>query len=265
MMKTVDKALSLLGLFTTAEPELGLTDVARRAGIDKATALRLLAALAAHGILEQDPRSRRYRLGGTLLRLARVREASFPVMGVMQPVLERLAAETGETAHGSLASGGALATVGAAEPARAMRVYVDPAQPLPFHATASGLAYLAYAPDALADLAAAPLTAFTGATPVAPPAVAAAAAEVRARGYAVSARTLEDEVVGIAAPVFDWSGRAAGAVALAVVASRWNAAAEATLAPAVVAAAVEITRGMGAEPPPAFLAAARVRTPRPPA
>ena len=44
-MSTVGKAVSLLELFTLHEPEIGLSDLARRAGLDKATARRLLMAL----------------------------------------------------------------------------------------------------------------------------------------------------------------------------------------------------------------------------
>ncbi|WP_292300165.1 helix-turn-helix domain-containing protein, partial [Mesorhizobium sp.] len=57
------KAVSLLELFTLQESEIGLSDLARRAGLDKATARRLLMALAAHRLIEQEPHSRRYRLG----------------------------------------------------------------------------------------------------------------------------------------------------------------------------------------------------------
>src|SRR3954469_10254934 len=145
-MKTVDKALALLTYFGLRTPELGLSDLARLADVDKATTLRLLNSLKKNGFVEQDPRSKKYRLGSAVLRFARVREASFPMVSVMQPVLERLAAETGETVHGTLASTSCLITIGSASPPRMSRVYIDPSQEIPFHATASGIAYLAFAP-----------------------------------------------------------------------------------------------------------------------
>ena len=53
-MSTVDKAISLLDLFSVETPEHGLTEIARRSGFDKATTRRLLVSLARHGFIEQD-------------------------------------------------------------------------------------------------------------------------------------------------------------------------------------------------------------------
>ena len=143
-MQTVDKAMTLLAFFSPAEPEIGLSELARLASFDKAATRRFLVALAKHGFIEQNGENRKYRLGSAFLRFARIREASLPFTSIVQPVLEKLAAETGETAHASLLAGDSLSTIGIAVPQRATRVYIDPSQPLPLHATASGLACLAF-------------------------------------------------------------------------------------------------------------------------
>ena len=75
-MSTVVKALSLLDHFDASIPEVGLVDMARLSGLDKATARRLLVALGKKGFVEQDPVTRRYRLGAALVRLARIRETA---------------------------------------------------------------------------------------------------------------------------------------------------------------------------------------------
>lgn len=256
-MKTVDKALNLLGLFTVATPERGLSDIARAAGLDKATALRLLGALLRHGLVEQRSDSRRYRLGPALLQLALVREATAPVASVLGPVVERLAAATGETAHATLCGGGTLRTVAIAEGSRTTRVVLHPSEVLEIHATASGLAFLAFAApeEAEAALAACGFARFTPRTPATREAVEALVARARGRGWALADQTFEEEVVGIAAPFFDATGRAAGAVAVASPASRIDRAAEARIARLVVAAALEATAGLGGRASAAFLAA----------
>lgn len=144
-MRTVDKTFNLLGFFTTAAPEFGLSQLAREADLDKATTLRILVSLMKHGFIEQDDVSKKYRLGASVLRFARIREATFPIVSVLQPFVDRLASQTSETAHASLAAEEALITIATAEPQRPTRVFVDPSELLPFHATASGLAYLAFA------------------------------------------------------------------------------------------------------------------------
>ena len=254
MMRTVDKALRILNFFSIDAPEHGLSEMARLCGHDKATTLRLLATLARHGFVEQHPQTKKYRLGKSLLRFARIREASFPVTSVIQPVLERLAVSTGETAHASLASGRTLITIAFAEPQRSMRVHIDPSELLPYHATASGIAMLAYGDE---DLAAAVLGGklfpHTEHTIVTADGLRRQIAEARKRGFSVSARSFEVEVIGTAAPIFDWSGRACGTVAVASVAARMNAERKRQIAQDVLAAAIEVTRAMGAEPHPSLL------------
>src|SRR5215212_10251367 len=124
-MSTVGKAISLLEQFTLGEPEIGLSELARKTGLDKATARRLLMAMADHRLIEQEPASRRYRLGAGLSRLARFRDAHFPFVRVAAPVVRELALETGETVHLSEFSAGALLTVHVELSAKANRVNVD--------------------------------------------------------------------------------------------------------------------------------------------
>ena len=69
-MTTVDKALSLLDHFSNEQTEIGLSAFARLAGYDKSAVLRMLSALGRAGFVEQDPQSRKYRLGGAFLRFA---------------------------------------------------------------------------------------------------------------------------------------------------------------------------------------------------
>lgn len=142
-LQTVDKALNLLNHFSAETPEFGLSELARTAGMDKATTLRILNSFAAHGFVEQDIATKKFRLGPAVLRIARIRKSTAPLTTVIQPILNRLAAETGETAHASLPDGNELATMAIAVPSRSTRVFVDPAQRLPFHATASGIIFLA--------------------------------------------------------------------------------------------------------------------------
>lgn len=254
MPGTVDKALGLLALFSEREPALGLSEIARRAGFDKATTRRLLLSLQRHGMVEQPAESRHYRLGAAPLRLARVREAAYPVALVVGPIVERLTRDTKETAHFSLAAGVALATLCLRESARANRVSLEQGEALPLHATASGIAYLAFAPPALREAAlSVPLQAYTEFTATEPAAVAALVNRARQDGVARVDHGYEIDVVGIAAPVCDAIGQAQGAIAVASPGSRVTAAADAAIRTAVRCAAVDITRALGGVAHPALL------------
>lgn len=246
-LQTVDKALTLLGRFSVEAPEYGLSELARAAGMDKATVLRILNSFAAHGFVEQDQETRRFRLGSAVLHLARVRENTVPLLSIIRPVLDRLAERTGETAHASLPDGNALVTLAIALPYRSTRVFVDPAQRLPFHATASGVVFLAAAEPQMSAriLSEITLSRHTELTATGMAEVKAKIDIARKNGFAVADRTFESDTVGVAAAFVDASGHARGTIAVAAVAARCNPAALETISVDVRQAAAEVSRLLG--------------------
>jgi DNA-binding IclR family transcriptional regulator len=237
---TVAKALQLLDLFTTARPSIGLSDLARLAGVNKATCFRLMAELQGAGLVEQAGAAREYRLGPAVLGLAARREAHVPTRDAALPALHRLAALTGETAHLSYRVGGDLRTLAFAYGAQhGVRVMMDDADLLPWTRTASGLVVLAHLAEAdrpaiLGDNARATLTLLE---------------TVRGTGLATAEGTFEAEVVGIAAPLFGPDGPCVGAVAVAAPAARATPAARAAITAALRQTATEITHLWGGTPP----------------
>ncbi len=249
-MRTVDKAIELLGLFSEHEPEIGLSEISRRAKFDKATSRRLLLALAKHGMVEQNPDDRRYRIGPGVLRLARVREATMPLAAIVQPVLKRLVDGTGETAHFTLLSGRDLSTVAIQESRRSNRVNMVSGETLPLHATASGLAILAFLenenPSIVKKLKLEP---FTELTLTDHARVRQVLVDTRKLGYVNNPGYYELDVCSTAAPVFDLSGRPIGAIAVAAPQARFTDENREIIQTQVVAAAAEITSRIGGSLP----------------
>ncbi len=250
-MQTVDKALGLLGFFSEARPEIGLSEIARLSGFNKATARRFLLALEKHGFVEQDAKTRAYRLGPGLLRLARVREAVSPVQTVVQPILEGLMSRIGETAHFSLYAGGSLATIGLVESTKSNRVMLERGEAIPLHATASGIAFMAFArPEIVNSAMGKTLTGHTAHTTTDKQELRKMLQQVRKAGVAVAKGTYEEGVCGIAAPVIGQDRFARGAVAVAAPLSRARRNVIAAIQPEVRRAAADISIAMGVDPGP---------------
>ena len=239
-MGTVGKALDLLDLFTGARPQHGLSDLARASGLNKATCHRLLTELESRGLLEQTGPAREYRLGPAVLRLASLREATVPRREAAMPILRRLAEATGETAHLSHLVAGRLQTLAFAYASRGgVKVMMEDADILPFHATASGAAVLAHLPDVKARIAAAPD----------PEALQHRVETARERRFAETLSTFEKDVHSLAVPLFDASGTCAGALAVAAAAPRMTPALHTTITRALTLAGHEITHLWGGQPP----------------
>jgi IclR family transcriptional regulator, acetate operon repressor len=215
-MSTIAKAMHLLNTLADMRTEPGLTDMAMASGMDKATTRRMLVELARFGFVEQDPFTRRYRLGSAPVRLARIREQRYPFASIVAPFARELVSATGETVHVSEPAGERLATVHVEMSEYTHRVIIDPGQLLPLHATASGLAYLStLSPAELEERLAAPLTAFTATTVVSADQLRAWLNEGRELGYCISEGGYEAGVMSVAAAITDGKGRARGTIAVA--------------------------------------------------
>jgi IclR family transcriptional regulator, acetate operon repressor len=215
-VSTVAKALALLNLVAAEEEEKGLSELARLAGMDKATTRRMLVELETHGFLEQDAVTRRYRIGAAPVRLARIREARVPLLRAAIPFVKELAQATGETCHLAEFSGGALHSLHVEDCPKAHRVIVDVGVILPLHATASGLAFLASLPhQAVEALLGEPLEAFTDATVTDLAVLRQRLDETRKRGWSINRNGLEAGVVSVAAAVLGADRRPIATLAIA--------------------------------------------------
>lgn len=149
-VRSIDRAARLLKAIA-AHPFEGamLVDLAHEIGLGKATTHRLLAALTDVGFVFQDLATRRYRLGSAVVELAghaRTQE----IAAVCRPVLERIAAETGDTVYLSAPEGPAavcLARAVGAFPIRTLTLAVGDRRPL--GVGAGSLALLAAMEDKL--------------------------------------------------------------------------------------------------------------------
>lgn len=248
-MSTVDKAITLLGRFSVEDTELGLTELARALSFDKATTLRLLRTLLAHGMVEQIDSTKRYRLGSGVVRLARIRESSFPLVAVARPIVAALAEETGETCHLSEAAGFSLTSMLVIESRRPVRASLSEGERLPLHATASGIAFLAHAPKSTWQrVLKMPMPRFAPKTITTRSRLMEAVVAAAKQGYCVSEGGYDAETVSVAAPIRASSGIAFGAISVASPWSRTNRAAQRRHATAVVRAAAAIEKALGGNP-----------------
>ena len=93
----VNRALSIVMCFGHNDDRLTLTEIARRTGLYKSTALRLIESLEMQGFLVKSD-GRGYALGAELMRLGSLYARQFRLEDRVRPILVRLVAETGESA-----------------------------------------------------------------------------------------------------------------------------------------------------------------------
>jgi DNA-binding IclR family transcriptional regulator len=103
-IQSVDRALSLLEAIATDPDAATAAELARRCGLKRSTAWRLLTTLEQHELIEIDPRSGSYSIGIGVAKLAaHVQHAGF--IRRARPVLEQLSREADEAAILSIVRG----------------------------------------------------------------------------------------------------------------------------------------------------------------
>ena len=216
-MKTVDKALQVLDQFSLEHREIGLSELSRMAGLDKAATRRLLVAMAKHGFIEQAAETKKYRLGHGFLRLARIREATVPVSRIAQEAVDWLVGETNETAHASLPGAQGMVTIAHRLPNRGRVIKIDPAELLHYHATSSGLAFLAFASDTTRErLLALKRDRIAEETITDAATLRAALERFQALGYAHTRNSFESDVASVGMVFRDGGADPVGAISLAL-------------------------------------------------
>src|SRR5699024_6327628 len=90
-------AVAILRTFNVDRPSMGVTEIAEQVKLHKSTVSRILATLEADNIVEQDPVSRRFRLGLGLIGLAGPLIADLDVRRAASTALDQTSARTGET------------------------------------------------------------------------------------------------------------------------------------------------------------------------
>jgi DNA-binding IclR family transcriptional regulator len=244
-MKTAVKALRLLREFTRQEPELGVNELARRLDADPATAYRLLKALQAEGFVEQDGKSKKYRLGLAVLELASGLLQQRGIVGVAMPALERLYADTAETVSLDAFNGGEVVCLAALNCPQEVRTTNFVGERTPLHCTSAGLIFLAYMPPAERRRhLAGELPTYTPKTATRPALLQDLLAEVSRTGMAVSDESYHPGVRGISAPVFGPEMRVAATVSITAPKQRLTLKQLAALSKSVKATAEDITAAL---------------------
>lgn len=93
----VERALSVLDCFRAGQEKLTLAQFAEQLPLHKTTIFRLLNSLVRCGYVVRL-KDGQYTLGPRVLYLGRIYERSFELSDIVMPVLERLSAQTGESA-----------------------------------------------------------------------------------------------------------------------------------------------------------------------
>jgi DNA-binding IclR family transcriptional regulator len=238
----VVRALSLLEQVTEQRRALGLSELARLAGLAPATALRLVRHLTEWGALERLEDGR-YVVGLRLWEIASLSPRGHGVRQIALPYLEDLYEVTRHHVLLAVREGTDAVLIDRLSSRHATEVAYRVGGRMPLRSTAVGQVLLAHAgPGVLEELLAQPVEAEPGPGDLQADHLRAVLAGVKQSGAAVVRRTRPSRTVSVAAPIYAADGEVAAALSIVVP----DAATPAhELVPLVRAAARAISRNLG--------------------
>jgi IclR family transcriptional regulator, pca regulon regulatory protein len=221
---SVGKALALLESFGGGRRALNLAELAGGVGMSMSSAQRCTHTLARLGYLRRDPRVKRWVLTPRTLALSHGYLAGHALIEQATRHLIDLNQVSGESVSLSEPDGDDMVFVARFPSRKPFVIHMPVGHRLPMYCTASGRAYLAALPAALAEriVRRSSLRALTPYTLTEPREIMKRIHAARAAGYAWSEQECYRGDLTIAAAVLDADGAAVAAVNVSAPTSRWT-------------------------------------------
>jgi DNA-binding IclR family transcriptional regulator len=247
MIQSVDRALRILVVLQGAR-HLSLGEIAARLELAPSTVHGIIRTLLAHGMVQQDRDSGRYRLGPATLRLGNVYLDTLELRSRVVPWSEELARRTGCAVRTAVLLLSDVVVVHHEPRPDGSRQMPEVGIVIPSHACALGKAQLAFDADACALVLDQPagqdLPSMTGETITGLAALRAELETVRNTGIATEVEEAVLGECGVAVPLAEAGGEVAGAIGLVVPSGEWPL--EPAALDALRATARAVSRELGA-------------------
>jgi IclR family pca regulon transcriptional regulator len=208
-VQSLAKGFRVLEAFTAQDAELTMAEVARKAGIDNATAFRFLNTLVEIGYVSHVQDTRKFRLALKVLDLGFNAIARLDLRERARPILRGLTGVVNEAASVGVLDGSDVIYVERVQAGLArLGVDIRIGSRVPAYSSAVGHSILAWLPLSVqvSILQSQPRKQLTETTPTDLDVLLARLVEVRRRGYAVSDQETVSGVYVLAAPVLDIDG-----------------------------------------------------------
>lgn len=213
-ISALEAGLQVLALVGQS-PELKIPQLAAQAGMTKSKVYRILQTLARLGYVWFDD-EHAVRLGSASLILGQQAREQYSLTRAAGPILDRLAAETGENIHLVVREGQHSLVVDVRTSPHPVRMFARVGRIGPLHAGGSSKVLLAYAPGEVLDaILGQTLERFTDNTLTDAGALERALRRIREDGAHVAISDLEEDTFSIAAPIFDDQGQAVASMSIA--------------------------------------------------
>ncbi|WP_243508151.1 IclR family transcriptional regulator [Cytobacillus oceanisediminis] len=214
LLQSVQNGLTIIKLFTKDKPLWGITEISRELNLPKSSVSRIVADLVDEGYLEKSVRQ--YRLGLSLLCLAGVLTTHLEIHREAVEPLNLLVNRIGETAHISILEDDRIIYLLKTECKHPVRLLSYIGKDNPAVCTSSGLIMLAHQPmEKTIEVISKGLPQMGPNSFTNQEELLQELQYIKEKGFAICIDVLHIDVVSIAAPIRDYTGKVIAAVSAA--------------------------------------------------
>lgn len=219
VMGGLAKGLKVIEAFTAEHPRLSISEAAEITGLDRATTRRCLLTLSELGYAAYD--GKYFTVTPRILRLGTGCLATMPLPRIVQPILDMLSEEIGQSTSVSILDEEEIVYVARAAHRKVMSITLMPGSRLPCYCTSMGKVLLSTLPEAQARavLQKTELIARTPNTLVAVDDLLKELRATRERGYGTSDQEVELGLRSVAVPVISAHNKVLAAINVGLAAS----------------------------------------------
>lgn len=216
-LNSIEKALAILKTFLPDNRPMGTVEISRKMGFHKATTSRILLTLTKKGMLQQDPKTKRFTLGSSALDIGRavLDSLSGDIAAMGRQYVEQLKDEIGETVILEQFMVESTVITHMAEGVHRIRLAGGIGDRLPLNATAGAKAILAFLESEVAEDLIRSHDDFISYTPntiTDPNKLIGQLGEIRRKGFALDREENEYGISAVGMPVFNYEDLPVAAV-----------------------------------------------------
>jgi DNA-binding IclR family transcriptional regulator len=204
MIQSLERGIQAL-VFLSKRKTAGVTEVAEVLGVNKSTAHHILETLIGTNMVAQDKETAKYKLGPGILRLSDRLVKNLNIISTAKPHMAQLVEATGESAHLCMLSNDSAVVIGQVMTDSRLAVHAKIGNVEPVYCSSVGKCLLAYSEEDKLEsiIARLNLEPFTKRTITEVQVLREELKEVVARGYAVDDGEVSEDIMCIAAPIFN--------------------------------------------------------------
>ena len=210
-MSAVERTMLILETLSKAEA-INLENMAKMTALPKATLLRFLSSLISLGYVYRDSADQ-YHLTLKMFMVGSRSLSHIDLVSTAKPFAKKLSQELGETVHMGILEDDEAVYVLKEESSYTLRMYSRVGKIIPLYCTAIGKVFLSEMSDEELDgyLSTHTLKPFTPKS-LDESGLRAELKEIHTRGWAIDREEHEENIVCIASPIRDYSGKAVAAI-----------------------------------------------------